>query len=228
MQLIVDVGKCQVCNSSIKITHKLQEKKGLCNFFDIDCVSCPWTKKVSTSNLINKTMDCVKMPYDVNIRTVLSFREIGKGHKAIETFCRYMNMPPPMIVTTYHETVSNMHSVYLEQAESSMLASADEIRQELSDEYTDEFIADVDVSVDGTWQKRGYSSLNGAVTVISLLSGKCLAFEALTKTCKCCETWEKRKGTLEYEKFVESHNCPINHIDWINHIDGGCRCCPLF
>ena len=27
MQLIVDVGKCQVCNSSIKITHKLQEKK---------------------------------------------------------------------------------------------------------------------------------------------------------------------------------------------------------
>ena len=83
-------------------------------------------------------------------------------------------------------------------------AAADEIRHELSDEYTD-------VSVDGTWQKRRYSLLNRVVTVISLLSGKCLAFEALTKRCKCCKIWEKRKGTLEYEKFVESHNCPINH-----------------
>ena len=51
---------------------------------------------------------------------------------------------------------------------------------------------------------------NGAATVVSL-SEECLTFEALTKTCKCCEIWEKRKGTLEYEKFVESHNCPINH-----------------
>ena len=67
-------------------------------------------------------------------------------------------MPPPMNVTTYHETVSNMHSVYLEQAESSRIAAADEIRHELSDEYTDNSIADVDVSVDGTWQQRGYSS----------------------------------------------------------------------
>ena len=31
-----------------------------------------------------------------------------------------------------------------------MIAADDEIRHEFSDEYTDAFIADVDVSVDGT------------------------------------------------------------------------------
>ena len=141
-------------------------------------IKCPWTKTISTSNHINKTVDHGKIPCDVNVRTIMAFREIA----GIESFCGYMDMTPPMAVTTYHETIANMHSVYMECAEFNTRAAANEIREELLEECTAESIADV-VSVDGTWQRRGFSSLNGAVNVISLLSGKCLAFEALTKTC---------------------------------------------
>ena len=69
-----------------------------------------------------------------------------------------------------------MHSICMECAEFSMKAAANDIREELLEECTAETITDIDVSVDGTWQRRGFSSLNGAVTVISFLSGKCLAF----------------------------------------------------
>ena len=212
-QLIHEIGKCTLCNSHVEIQHKLDQKKGLCNFFEMKCtdIKCPWTKTISTSNHINKTVDHGKIPYDVNVRTIMAFREIGKGYAGIESFCGYMNMPPPMAVTTYHETIANMHSVYMECAEFNMKAAANEIREELLEECTAESIADVDVSVDGTWQRRGFSSLNGAVTVISLLSGKCLAFEALTKTCKACQVWEKRKDTPEYYTFFEKHECIINH-----------------
>ena len=72
-------------------------------------------------------------------------------------------------------------------------------------------VCDIAASFDGTWQRRGYSSLNGVVTTISIDTGKCLAYECLTKTCKSCEMLQSRKGTEEYEKFEMDHVCPINH-----------------
>ena len=78
----------------------------------------------------------------------------------------------------------------------SMKQAADELREVvLRDEFTDEAVADVDISADGLCQKRGISSLNGFVTIISLLMGKCLDFAAICKPCKSCETWEKQKDT---------------------------------
>ena len=52
-------------------------------------------------------------------------------------------------------------------------------------------IPSADISADGSWQKRGFTSLNGFVTIICLLTGKCLDFAAMCKPCKSCETWEK-------------------------------------
>ena len=43
------------------------------------------------------------------------------------------------------------------------------------------------VSVDGPWQRRGYASLNGLVTAISIDNGKCLTYECLIKKSKLFE-----------------------------------------
>ena len=58
--------------------------------------------------------------------------------------------------------------------------------------------------------KRGYSSLNGIVTATSL-NGKVVDFHVLSKYCKACEVWEKRKGSDEYEEWKAAHNCKMNH-----------------
>ena len=47
-------------------------------------------------------------------------------------------------------------------------------------------IVDCQVSVDGTWQRRGYLSLNGAVTVLPKENGRCPDLCVLSKTCKGC------------------------------------------
>ena len=52
-----------------------------------------------------------------------------------------------------------------EVAEKSMLDAANELR------HADDSIADIGVSVDGTWQRRGFVSLNGTITVISMDNG---------------------------------------------------------
>ena len=65
--------------------------------------------------------------------------------------------------------------IYMKCAANPMKQAADELREVvLRDEFTDEAVADIDISADGSWQKREFSSLNGFVTIICLLTGKCL------------------------------------------------------
>ena len=45
---------------------------------------------------------------------------------------------------------------------------------------------------DGTWRKRGFSSLQGAVTCISAKTGQCFDNETLNKVCYKCAL--KKKG----------------------------------
>ena len=42
---------------------------------------------------------------------------------------------------------------------------------------------DIEISVDGTWMTRGYSSKVGAVTTIGLITGKALDTEVGSKSC---------------------------------------------
>ena len=55
---------------------------------------------VATSDYIDKDVGSAQIPYDINLRSVVDFSEMGKGHRAMETFCGFMNMPSPMTKKT--------------------------------------------------------------------------------------------------------------------------------
>ncbi|GFY20536.1 uncharacterized protein TNCV_211681 [Trichonephila clavipes] len=56
------------------------------------------------------------------------------------------------------------------------------------------------ISIDGTWQRRGYSSLNGCVSAISVDTGKILDIEVMTQYCHRCA-----KGNSQSSKHVCSN-----------------------
>ena len=62
--------------------------------------------------------------YDINKRTVIAFRENGQGYAGIETFCRWMNMPPPMAKSTFDDINSSVHNFYVEVSHESMKKAA--------------------------------------------------------------------------------------------------------
>ena len=65
---------------------------------------------------------------------------------------------------------------------------------------------------DGTWQKRGFSSLIGAVSCISASNGKVIDVEVLTKTCKGCQALDKLELHSEKrERLKAEHNCTKNY-----------------
>ena len=71
------------------------------------------------------------------------------------------------------------------------------------------------MSVDGTWQRRGFSSLNGAVAAISMVNGKILDLDTLTRYCQGCVTINAYKVSHpeRYELLKADHieTCPIYH-----------------
>ncbi|GFW41505.1 uncharacterized protein TNCV_465931 [Trichonephila clavipes] len=120
-------------------------------------------------------------------------RIIGKGFSAGKKLFSMLNIPYPSKCTYRQHEIKLLHAAS-QAANNSMLESAKSIAG-CSNECG--------VGVDGTWQKRGYSSLNGCVSAISVDSGKILDIEVLSQYCRVCTKTEKTSGFSK--KCVVSH-----------------------
>ena len=49
---------------------------------------------------------------------------------------------------------------------------------------------DTDIGVEGSWQKRGHSSLNGIVTGVARENKKVIDYKVYSKFCKSCPSWK--------------------------------------
>ena len=65
---------------------------------------------------------------------------------------------------------------------------------------------DTGVTLDGTWQKRGFTSYNGAIMAISINTEKILDHQY----CMNIEV-NKKDDVVLYDKLKQDHICSINH-----------------
>ena len=93
-------------------------------------------------------------------------RSCGLGYNALEIFCGLINLPE-MNQKLSHKIRKAAKTV----AEASMSATIEEVKKEGA--------TDIGVSVGGTWQRRGFSSLNGVVVAVSTLNFKVVDAEAM-------------------------------------------------
>ena len=118
------VGACKNCDKgSISLHHIFDERKGFSCKFNIKCSSCDWTHEFFSSS------ECCSFPeksshgqktQEVNIRSMIAFREFGKGHEAMKLYATMMNMPPPMCLKSYNNLNTNLRTVYENVAVQSM------------------------------------------------------------------------------------------------------------
>ena len=71
---------------------------------------------------------------------------------------------------------------------------------ELSDDEAIVQPAKIKIKGDGTWQRRGFQSLNGAVTVIGAETEKVLDHEVLSSYCQECTKWQE-KNDQDFQKI---------------------------
>lgn len=144
---------------------------GLAVNMTIKCKNCHYYNSFCTSKKVNKM-------HNINLSFVFGMRVIGKGHSAAQKLCSSMNVNTPS-KKAFGYLEKKLELAANSVALNTMKEAASEIR--CSNE-----ISECSVSVDGTWQRRGYSSLNGCVTAISIDTGKLLDIEFLSKVCRLC------------------------------------------
>lgn len=68
------------------------------------------------------------------------------------------------------------------------------------------------VSGDGSWKKRGFTSLYSVTTLIAYYSGKVIDFVVKNSVCKACD--RKNKNDENYIEWFEQHQeeCSLNHV----------------
>ena len=222
------VGSCPKCSSKIDAVVDFSSKKGFAQKVLLSCENvsdCGWSFSTYTSKSLNAD-ECNR--YDVNIRSIVAFREIGRGLSHIETFNRVMNMPPPFSHSTYDDTIKDILPHYVAAMNDSMLNAADNVKLQATnaedniinepppqvDDIFDCVIIDNiinDVSLDGSWRRRGYASLNGFISAIERVSDKVVDIDVMTKDCRSCKHWNGKEKEPEYEKWLMTHDCLINH-----------------
>lgn len=206
LQILASILMLLPCPECYQLTIALmennQKRQGCASQLKVICQNCGWKEDFFTSPKGEKA-------YDVNRRFVYAMRSLGKGHSGAKKFCGLMNMPEPLAQSAYWSTSKIIGQHVKTIAKESMSAAASELKQ--TRQADDNGIVDCAVSCDGTWQRRGFSSLNGCVTVISMDSGKILDAEAMSRSCKQCQLHSHLdQKSEEYLRWKADHTCKID------------------
>ncbi|XP_069694387.1 uncharacterized protein [Periplaneta americana] len=186
-ELFNSYSKCKQCDSqdSASVCEDKSSRRGLSCKLSICCSNCNYSVSSMSSKFLGSC-------YDINARLVYGMRCIGKGVSAANTFCAIMDLPPPP--TKFSKCMDLIYKAVSEVALESMSNAVREAVSESNNTH-------LTVACDGTWQKRGHTSLNGVVTTTSVNTGKVLDVHTLSKSCNICHG----------AKNFELHDCSINY-----------------
>lgn len=171
-------------------------------------ISCDKCRPTSISS-------CPKIgsSYEINRRFSFVMRCLGQGASGEKKFCGLMDLPPPVAQKSHDEIKKNIHIASKTVAKISMKDAVQEEQLRTNLEQEVENATDLCVSGDGTWQKRGFSSLYGVCSLIGAHSKKVVDVNIESSYCKQCEVWATKKDTEEYNewKIERDSNCQSNH-----------------
>ena len=163
---------CQNCSKMcLCLKEDNKRRQGCASYLILVCCSCDWKYCFYTSKKIKKG-------FEVNKRLIYGMRLIRQGRTSAKRFCGIMNMPSPPKPNAYYKNNKAILKAVKAVAEKSMKDASDEIHALKGS--SDAGISQCGVSCDGTWQRRGHSSMNGCVTTLSIDTSKCLDVEVLS------------------------------------------------
>ncbi|GFU82342.1 CCHC-type domain-containing protein [Trichonephila clavipes] len=122
----------------------------------------------------------------------MNLKIIGEGFSAGKKLCAFLGLP-------------FLSKLAFRNQERKLLKATEWVAQEninaaLSEIKGSNSFTKCGISIYGTWQRRGYSSLNGCVSAISVDTGKILDIEVMTQYCHICA-----KGNSQSSKHVCSN-----------------------
>ena len=181
----VGCGHCG-CVGSLDVC--FGDHMGFSREIKVRCLECTFVAKNFSCAREGGVDDSITAPFNVNKAVVMAFNEIGQGHAGLAKFASIMNMPA-LHHKTYQNILTKVSAANVDVGETVLMASAEAVREtykELNnspDSGDEEGPLDVNVSFDGTWHKRGFTSNYGVGIVIE--TGLVLDYEVFFKVLSC-------------------------------------------
>ena len=104
-------------------------------------LSCNLEVLCTVCNLKSNIFYSKKIPnskaYDINLRSIIAFRENGKGYTGLESLCSLFDIVPPTNKNAYQKLLFCDKNSYKETAKLSMKTAADEVRNSVISEKND-------------------------------------------------------------------------------------------
>ena len=129
------VEKCPQCGCKVNFVVDFSNKKGLAQKVVIKCtytskLKCSWSHATYVSETVRIGEDYHNR-FDVNLRSIVAFREIGRGLHDIDRFNRVMNMCPPYSHSNYDDMINDISSGYTVAMNNSMQAAASNVNGDI-------------------------------------------------------------------------------------------------
>ena len=139
-------------------------------------------------------------------------RLLGVGLSGLNVFCAMMDLADKFNNHLYYNAVDNIYLATKSLSEAIFKKAAIE-EKELNVKNgfpQDELI----VSGDGSWAKRGFTSLIGICSLIGKYTGKLVDCFVSSKTCKSCEVNRKSMDPTEFlvwQQTEHADECSVNY-----------------
>lgn len=192
--------KCKSCNGDIKFS----KTNGA-------GVSFKLVAQCSCSSRLCDSSPKINQSSEINRRLMFAIRLLGGGLQNLKMFCSILDITASFSNNIYYTFLDNLHAAssavfkhfqskaVKEEIEGNVAAGKEPLH--------------VTVSGDGSWKKRGFSSLFGIATLIGKNTNKVLDVIVKSAYCQSCTNWKGKAGTIEYSLWKESHaeSCSANH-----------------
>ena len=207
---------CRECGGwPAEVRENLYRQEGLATYPYLFCTSCRGKDYISYSSVTRSSStssDKRQRQAALNRRSVLATKCAGGTHKSLQMYCCMLDFPRPVSRTMYTKVAHDVQKASSRQAQASMEQARHEVLQHYSLEVSEGEVPDILVSCDGTWQKRGFTSLYGACFVIAHETGKVVDYAVMSKYCVGCRRWDgKDKTSEDYLRWKAGHVCNVNY-----------------
>ena len=230
-RLLSDVC-CPYCQNA-SVTVSLGEKYGFSRRMMLTCSSpsCMYFKEDTTSPRIFDS-DRQDRPFDVNQRAVLYCTETGSGFAALQKLCSIFGMPN-LSEKSFQRIQKTVCTATVQTSEMTLNKCRDIVKTVYTETFPfeeqdniseppphdsweiDDGVPWIDVSFDGTWQRRGHVSHYGVGVVVEMLTGYVVDYHVLSTYCHQCKLREAENLTEEqWEAWMGQHGqeCNRNHF----------------
>lgn len=195
--------KCKTCDKEVKFSKTAVRGVGFKINIQCECGD----RTINSCDFIDKG-------YEINRRLVFVMRLLGVGINGLDLFCSLMDMTSNFSVTTYYRLLENVKIASKTVSDICIKKAGVEEKQMTKNHNLPE--DELAISGDGTWSKRGFSSLIGVSTIIGKYSGKILDYFVSSKTCKPCEIMAKKLNHVDFQIWYDS----VHHEECYANYEG--------